>query len=184
MDWYKRMVEICAEYGIEPMVVSEGILQFTSSEIPSPQVRQQLEKVIPPEFQVQFIQGPKVTILNQICMLIKQAGGLSDVLPTQDGILNIASTLKGDHPVWDEVETVAKTDKFIIQIKRTYVDPLRLGVKQPPVIKSVSNKKANLDDEIEKNQETGQDITKDDILNLQIKLGQAETIDDFLNALK
>lgn len=210
MEWYKQLNEICIAHDLEAISSPDGILEIRGAELPSFDVQKQIRGIVPDRV-VTFSVGPKITTLTKVGMTLRKAGALYRMSSDVSGILYIDSTLKDQDLIWDTVEGITRTDKFIIQVKKTYIDPKTLAPSASDLLEALKRGMETLDKiedeyhgaehpqrertvgncqtipksvrESQENQDKGHDITKDDLTNLRIDLGQAQDANDFINSL-
>ena len=198
MEWYNQLLMICEAKKLEPIKQGD-VLHIVGSTIPSKDTQAKIKAIIPKTMPVKYITGPKSFTINKIVSVLRMAGStVVDIAGTLEGILLIKEAgIPVNHPAWDEVERIALSDAYINDVRKEEVElpPMLQALKSvtDTLMKQPSSDSSftapinpitdKLSTEIEKNREKGDYIQKNDITDLKIALGKAQTIDEFLEAI-
>lgn len=167
----KSLYKKCIKHNIEPLeVVKDNMIIFMCPKIPDKDTQLELLEDIP-TVQYRFIEAPKVTTRDVLEILLKSIGFYGELQMKERKII-IKSTMKIDpnHPFWAEVQELLYKDGYFTEWEITLGD------------KSIICKKSVVE-EVQKNVKRDHTISKDDILNLQIVLGNKRDVLDIIKDL-
>ena len=173
MKWQNVLIEKCRAVNAEPIVEGDKLYIACASE-PTEEFKAAVLFIVPPEITFEIKVAPKPSTLTAIQMI----AGSTTIDKDSKGVMfkgdHIIFDLRGldeDAPFWNQVSTILKNDGFF-KTWTFIIDGVEHLIN--PKLVDVLAKNATVRESI---------ITDDDMLNLQIVLGNAQTIDDIINAL-
>lgn len=167
----QKILSFCTRNKAEFHPAEEGYVLLIPTQL-APEVEAEFEEIVSGakvEFQVHPKLATKEHLDNLIIRARPETASVNPDLETRSVVIELGGVLKSD-PVWGEMTEVLKKDGFF--------DTWTF------VIEGEEHKiRPEIQDKIQENEKGRTVITNEAVTNLKIALGNAQTIDDILNAM-
>jgi len=200
--WWKKLIDYCIAHDLEPYMDPNGVLQVNFRKQPTLKIQDEIKAIIPDDLEVEYSTGPRMTTLQKISVILRMAGATEVNFRQGTEERTLAIMVKGIPAVNAEVKQtvgeIVSKDGYVKKAEVLFDKSEGRASAGPRFtsddLPSKSKTSKGLDPhpqvwdrlvkEFEGNQEKGEYITKDTLLNLKIDLGRANTIEDFLKILE